>query len=136
MGLQEKEQQLDTQIGDKRNQDDIEDKFSTKFGSSSKLLQQPTKKENSPKTKGTPSRAKTSTTLLKEEIPRMQLSSSTTKWRENKGNICYGIQKQTKDILESPLSQTNVEYTQVTPTKKKSKLPKMRGKMKQKQHNP
>jgi hypothetical protein len=66
----------------------------------------------------------------------MQLRSSTAKRRENKGNMCSGIQKQTHDIPESPLSPRNVEDTQVTPTKKQGKFPKMRGKMKEKQHSP
>jgi hypothetical protein len=46
------------------------------------------------------------------------------------------MQQKAQDIPESPLSPRNVEDTQVTPTKKQGKLPKMRGKMKEKQHSP
>jgi hypothetical protein len=73
---------------------------------------------------------------MKEESPQMQLRFSTTKQRENKSKMCSSIQKQAQDILEIPFSPRNVKYTHVTPTKKQGKLPKMRGKMKEKQHNP
>jgi len=68
--------------------------------------------------KGTPSSANKSTTPMKEEIPRMQLRSTTKKQRENEGNMCSGMHKKAKYILESPLSPKNAEDTQVTPTKK------------------
>ena len=136
VGLQEQEKHLDTQIDDKGDEDGTEDKVSPKFGSSSKVSQQPTNKKRPPKTKGTPSSADRSATIIKEESPQMQLRSSTTKRRENKGRMCYGIQQQTRDIPEIPFSPTNVEDTQVTPTKNQGKLSKMRGHKKEKKHTP
>jgi hypothetical protein len=118
VGLQEKEKKPHTQIDDKGDEDGTEDKVSPKFGSSSKVSQQPTNKKRPPKTKDTPSSADKSATITKEETPRMQLSSSTAKRRENIGNMCFGIQKKTQDTPEIPLSHRNVEDTWVTPTKK------------------
>jgi hypothetical protein len=79
VGLQEQEKNPDTQIDDKGDEYDIKDKVSLEAGSSSKASQQPASKKRAPKTKGTPSSANRSTTLMKEEIPRMQLRSSTAK---------------------------------------------------------
>jgi hypothetical protein len=67
VGLQEQEQQPDTQTEGKKYEDNTKYRVSPEAGSSSKESQQRTNKKKAPKTKGTPSRTNNSATPMKEE---------------------------------------------------------------------